>query len=291
MSAEYPSGKFAELNCITKKTLRLYREMGLIKPARIDEETGYCYYSLEQCSTLDMIQQLQVLGVPLAQIGELAANGARGLLQTLKERRAAIDDQIVGLLASRQNVDQLIDNCRWVHRDPLYNVPIVEHLPARSVLMFNILHPEAARLDDDVARFKDAWEINLRLTKRAMLDAGVPATLFPHVGCSMDRDHLLRRDYTLKGAFVFVDDPAVAARYGAQELPAGDYVTLYKPDYTERGTHNAEISGLDAVLDFIAANGFSVAGDYFGQIVADTPAFHYQGREMLFKLTVPIRLD
>lgn len=31
MPAEYPSGKFAELNRVTKKTLRLYREMGLLQ--------------------------------------------------------------------------------------------------------------------------------------------------------------------------------------------------------------------------------------------------------------------
>lgn len=53
------TGKFAELNCITKKTLRLYHGMGLLKPHRVDEETGYRFYSYDQCSTIDMIQQLQ----------------------------------------------------------------------------------------------------------------------------------------------------------------------------------------------------------------------------------------
>ena len=36
------SGKMAELNCVSKKTLRLYREMGLLKPVQVDEVTGYC---------------------------------------------------------------------------------------------------------------------------------------------------------------------------------------------------------------------------------------------------------
>ena len=37
------SGKMAELNCVSKKTLRLYREMGLLKPVQVDEVTGYCF--------------------------------------------------------------------------------------------------------------------------------------------------------------------------------------------------------------------------------------------------------
>ena len=66
------SGKMAELSCVSKKTLRLYREMGLLKPVDVfDEVTGYCFYSYDQCSTIDMIQQLQTLGISLAEIKEL----------------------------------------------------------------------------------------------------------------------------------------------------------------------------------------------------------------------------
>ena len=68
-------------------------------------------------------------------------------------------------------------------------------------------------------------------------------------------------------------------------------MTLYKKDYSENEGHNAEVAGLNAVLDYIDRRGCAVAGDYYGQIIAETPAFHYAGREMLFKIMVPVRLD
>lgn len=290
MEKEIATGKFAELNCVTKKTLRLYREMGLLNPVRIDDETGWCYYSIDQCSTIDMIQQLQNLGVPLAQIKELANNGSRGLGQMLQARRDALDEQILELLVARQNATQLIDNCRWCHHSPLYDTPIIEHLPARRMMTFGILNPAARELSDDVDAFMVEWELNLRLTKRLMLDEGLPASLFHHVGCRIPRANLERRAFELDASFILLDDEQVAARYAHQEFPAGDYVTMFKRSYSE-GSRNAEIVGLNALLDYIDERGFSVAGDYYGQIIAETPTFHYTGREMLFKLTVPIRLD
>jgi DNA-binding transcriptional MerR regulator len=44
----YKIGLFSKINKITVKTLRHYDEIGLLKPAHIDIETGYRYYSSEQ---------------------------------------------------------------------------------------------------------------------------------------------------------------------------------------------------------------------------------------------------
>ena len=34
-----------------------------------------------------------------------------------------------------------------------------------------------------------------------------------------------------------------------------------------------------------------IRDSYYGEIIAETPAFHYEGREMLYKLEVPVLLD
>ena len=90
------SGKMAELNCVSKKTLRLYREMGLLKPVQVDEVTGYCFYSYDQCSTIDMIQQLQTLGISLAEIKELLeGDDSADIVELLEEHRRAIDQEML----------------------------------------------------------------------------------------------------------------------------------------------------------------------------------------------------
>lgn len=289
MAADMPSGKFADLNCITKKTLRLWREMGLIEPKRVDAETGYGYYGLSQCSTIDMIQQLRDLGFSLAEIKSLENNGQRGLAHMLERRLDALDEEILRLLIARQNTEQLLVNCRWCHHGPLYDTPILEHLPARRMMVFDVQNPDAVHLSEDAAAFMEQWELNLRATKRLMLDQGLPSALFHHVGCRIGRADLERRAFDLNASWIFVEEERVAERYGAGFFPAGDYLTMYKRSYSEKG-RNTEVIGLNALLDYAELNGFSVAGDYYGQIIAETPAFHFTGREMLFKLMLPIRL-
>lgn len=48
-------GQMAERNCVTKKTLRLYHEKGLLVPEHVDEENGRRYYTSGQSYQLDLI--------------------------------------------------------------------------------------------------------------------------------------------------------------------------------------------------------------------------------------------
>ena len=41
-------GDFSKFNQVTVKTLHYYDEIGLFKPASVDEITGYRYYSTKQ---------------------------------------------------------------------------------------------------------------------------------------------------------------------------------------------------------------------------------------------------
>ncbi len=286
------SGKMAELNCVSKKTLRLYREMGLLKPVQVDEVTGYCFYSYDQCSTIDMIQQLQTLGISLAEIKELLeGDDSADIVELLEEHRRAIDQEMLRLLIARQNVSQLLSNYRRFMKHPLFDTVILEHMPVRQVLTFDIFNPKARVLDDDATWFLEEWELNLRYTKRHMQDQGIPLSLFHHVGCRIPKENLERRDFTLDASFIFVDDEEVARSLHAEECPCGDYLTLFKPSYSDEGRHNTEVSGLNLLLDYAEERGLTVAGDYYGEIIAETPAFHYEGREMLYKLEVPVLLD
>ena len=45
-------GQFAALHGINKKTLMWYDEIGLFRPASIDEENGYRYYNYYQSSAI-----------------------------------------------------------------------------------------------------------------------------------------------------------------------------------------------------------------------------------------------
>jgi len=42
------------------------------------------------------------------------------------------------------------------------------------------------------------------------------------------------------------------------------------------------------VLDEIERQGWQIAGDYFGEVIAKTPAFRYEGRDTMTRLQIPI---
>ena len=191
---------------------------------------------------------------------------------------------------ARQNALQLLESYRVFQDRPLCNQVILEHISERKLVTFGIFNPRSLRLVDDTESFLQEWEINLRLTKRHMRDAGMPLSLFHRVGCRIARADLVRRDFRLDASFVFLDDETAGMVEGVETLPAGTFLTLYKARYTDEDGLNAEMVGLNEMLDFAEERGFEVAGDYYGEIVAETPAFLYEGREMLFKLQIPVVL-
>ncbi|QQM43519.1 MerR family transcriptional regulator [Streptomyces liliifuscus] len=66
-------GAFAKATRLSPKALRLYDELELLRPARVDPETGYRYYAPEQLEQARLVAWLRRLGMPLAGIREVRA--------------------------------------------------------------------------------------------------------------------------------------------------------------------------------------------------------------------------
>jgi DNA-binding transcriptional MerR regulator len=64
-------GDFSQLSQISVKALRLYEQLGLLKPGKIDDSTGYRYDSTSQLPQLNRILALKDLGFSLEQIARL----------------------------------------------------------------------------------------------------------------------------------------------------------------------------------------------------------------------------
>ena len=67
-------GDFSKLSRITIRMLRHYDEIDLLKPATVDEWTGYRYYDEVQLLTANKIQLLKNLGFGLSAIKEVLAH-------------------------------------------------------------------------------------------------------------------------------------------------------------------------------------------------------------------------
>jgi DNA-binding transcriptional MerR regulator len=98
-----PIGAFAAAARLSQKALRLYDANGLLPPARVDANTGYRYYRLEQVPQGRMIALLRAAGMPLEEIRSFVADPS-------PERLDAFEAALADELDHRRRV---LDYLRW----------------------------------------------------------------------------------------------------------------------------------------------------------------------------------
>jgi len=64
-------GAFARESRLSPKALRLYDELGLLRPVQTDPHTGYRWYGPEQLERARLVAWLRRIGMPLAQIAAI----------------------------------------------------------------------------------------------------------------------------------------------------------------------------------------------------------------------------
>lgn len=88
-------GQFSKICSVSVKTLRYYDKVGLLKPARVDEWTGYRYYHENQLKDMLTINRLKRYGFSLIEIKMFLSSGnKRALFLRLKEQAEIIRKEI-----------------------------------------------------------------------------------------------------------------------------------------------------------------------------------------------------
>jgi len=107
-------GAFAKASRLSPKALRLYDELGLLPPARVDPVSGYRFYAPEQLEQARLVAWLRRLGMPLARIRVvcgLEPDDAAREVQAFWSRVEA------DTAARRELATFLVDHLSW--KDPL----------------------------------------------------------------------------------------------------------------------------------------------------------------------------
>ncbi|MFD5227252.1 MerR family transcriptional regulator [Streptomyces qaidamensis] len=81
-------GAFAKACRLSPKALRLYDELDLLRPARVDPDTGYRYYAAGQLEQARLVAWLRRLGMPLAEIRRVCLLHDRDSTAAAREVRA-----------------------------------------------------------------------------------------------------------------------------------------------------------------------------------------------------------
>lgn len=104
-------GAFAKLCGMTVKTLHHYDELGLLKPAHVEEHSGYRYYTADQLLTIRRIEGFKEQGLTLEMIRPLLS-GVVSLTEAgsmLLEKRKDLESQILKAQRQLEEIDERLE--------------------------------------------------------------------------------------------------------------------------------------------------------------------------------------
>lgn len=128
-------GEFSRLARVSRRLLRYYDEINLLKPAHTDRLTGYRYYSAEQIPRLNRILALKDLGLSLDQIerflnDQISTDEMQGMLLL---KKAEIEQQVQAELQRIRNIEARLEFLRSAEADVSFDV-VLKQIPAQPVL-------------------------------------------------------------------------------------------------------------------------------------------------------------
>jgi DNA-binding transcriptional MerR regulator len=269
------TGEFSKISRVSKRLLHYYDEIGLLKPAHIDPQTGYRYYSARQLPRLNRILALKELGLTLDHIAgmmqaDVSDEEIHGMLRMKKaelEQTLLEDEQRIRRIEARLQQNQMSDDALDV---------VVKSIPAQLFLSIRAIIPSPEEM------------IQLVQQVQRVLPSRVDhRVLGPFAGVVYTDGFTLRNNdvefgYLLKKS---VEDPiSLSEEYvlRMRELPAVQTMATA----VQTGGPDLVFVALGRIGQWIEANGYRIAGPY-REIGLELPGSDTYD-EMIVEVQMPI---
>ncbi|MGE5551008.1 MAG: MerR family transcriptional regulator [Bacteroidota bacterium] len=236
-------GDFSRLTFVSVKTLRYYDEFGLLKPLKVDEFTGYRYYTAEQLPRLNRILALKDLGLSLEEIKTLldeepTADQIRGMLR-LKKFEA--EERVAEERARLVRVEARLIQIEREGKMPMYEV-VLKKIPAQRVAAVRRNIPDYGHLGELYG------ELFGCLGRSGARPTG------PTIAIYHDPE-FKEQNPDVEAAIPVAGDLPDGGAVRIRELPAAEMAsTIYQGKYEEIG------NGYNAVMAWLEPNGYRLAG-------------------------------
>jgi len=237
-------GDFSKFSRVSVKMLRHYDQLDLLKPARIDEWTGYRYYSAAQLPRLNRILALRDLGFSLEQIASFlddrtSIEQLRGML-TLKQ--AELEQQLHEEQERLKRVEARLEQIEREGQPHDYEVVVRRIPPQRAATLRQVIPDEEAI----PAMFEEVERHVARHSARAE----APPVLISH------DDEYREQDLDVEVAIPVDGDLPGTTRIKVGDLPGWETMAcvVHAGSYETIGAAN------EALLAWIEANGWEFAG-------------------------------
>ena len=248
-------GDFSQLGQVSVRTLHHYDERGLLKPARIDDWTGYRFYSVEQLPRLNRILALKDLGFSLDQIGRLVdddvpAEQLRGMLAL---KQAEIERQLTEGQTRLLRVEARLKQIEQEGEPSPYEIVLKRTAP----LTVASARTTVPTLEDMPARRCDLYDELYESLAGRRVEPGTPEYALYHTVEYLDRDIDMEAAVPVDGAPVGSPDTAKDG-LAFRRLPAVPEMA----SVVHEGSAWDIPRAISALFGWIGANGYATAGPY-----------------------------
>ncbi|MCP4426243.1 MAG: MerR family transcriptional regulator [Chloroflexi bacterium] len=242
-------GVFSKLSRVPVKTLRYYHQIGLLAPARIDDFTGYRYYTAVQMARLNRILALKDLGFSLEQIGRLLEESLspeqiRGLLRV---KQSEIESQIETERARLARVAARLDQMDKEATMPKFDVVIKK-----------VEDMQVAGVRDIIPDYKSIGPLYEELFATLGQHRVTPAG--PGMGIYYDEEYK-ESDVDVEAAVPVSGVPLDSrqlpdgGRVALRNLPGAEMATLIR-----KGPYDDFTPAYQALMEWVQANGYRIVG-------------------------------
>jgi effector-binding domain-containing protein len=237
-------GEFSKLSQVPVKTLRYYDEIDLLKPAKVDDFTGYRFYSAEQLPRLNRILALKDLDLSLAQIGELLdgdlpAEQIRGMFRMKQaEMKGRVKEEQARLARVEWRLRQIEQEGTMSEQEV-----VLKKVPAMKV----------AAVRDVIPTYGGISQLYGVLFKHTGRHRARPAG--PALAVYYDEAYR-ERDIDIEAAVPISKDIPDGDRVKVRELPAVEQMACI----VHKGSYDALAEPYNRLLSWIEVNGYRICG-------------------------------
>lgn len=268
-------GKMAEMSGVSVPTLRLYDQLGLLKPSYVDPDSGYRYYDIHQNARLDMIAYMKELGMSLAEIGSVFQREDLALIeQILAQKNEQIHQQMRDLKARHEAVERAIASIERYRKSPTTGTISLEYIDRRFIYGLPCR-------ENFYELGLECYENGLADMRRKLIDLGFRQVHSYNVGTTIPHADFEQEHFAPGQYFIFLS-PRDGHIPGATVLDSGMYACIYLDNFDD------EIDCARRLLQFCREKGYGICGDYLCEVLTEFNVFDSKMRNMFLRLQVPV---
>jgi effector-binding domain-containing protein len=237
-------GDFSRFARVSVKALRYYDELGLLKPVKVDEFTGYRYYAATQLTQLHRIVALKDMGLSLEEIARLLKDDVSiaYILDLLhikqEEQRRKLEIEAERL----KRVEEWLVKVEREGKMPKYEI-VIKKIESQKVLSVREILPDYSHISG-LFRKMDGY-----LTKSGGQMIGPPLAIYYDEGFK-------EKDADVELIFPISKEVSGKGEIKCKELPGYEKMTTT----IHKGAYDAVGSAYTALGKWIETNGYQTIG-------------------------------